>query len=603
MRTFALLCLVIQLLLVAPLALASRVAEVEDYFHSRTNAYLQSRFPNKPFSIIVSIDTGREEPTRKEFRLLKDSGVDLPLWFEADEENVNIWDRPDVSLGRLIKETKKVRIDIKVDATLSDEELTELQSALANQLKLDPGSDSIVVKKMTWANQERYRNLQWVGGTFAVIMACLFLAFWALTRIHVSRLIRGLSQPIKEIGQTTKKFASNALSMGQPQQPSSAVEAKEADSESLTSSDLADGSTMMELRKSCLDLMEKNKEMFIHPDPYMMAFIEKEGERWPGAMGSILAEMDENILKELYRHGVGQWWFKAIAQPTPLNGHSLGILARLERLRMRQHFSHETDEESISEKMRNLGLCLCRMNCEEIAKALEGLPIEKVGYILSKLPTNLELGTAKLLFPGQWAVFLDEDSQFEVPENKVLDFVMEKAKGLKPPRNEGDIKNFFNDLDLADYLDTADPRDEKDLYRALHEGSRIRQERTPFYEVLESQESFLPLLGSQMTVDGWVHALTNVQLSDREFFLKQLPEKLTYQINNRYKETDPGSVSDSQIRSARRLLTQLYNELYVQKQRELLAQSMVDEPNSEENVIGLNKETTENQDNEDETAA
>lgn len=599
MRGSLLIATIFSILTCSTFAQASRVAEVEDYFHTRTYTFLQSRFPDKPFSIVVSIDTGRVEPTRKEFRMMKDSGVDLPFWYETEDENVNIWDRPDVSLGRLIKETKKIKIDIKVDASLSDEEVGELQSALATQLKLDPDSDSIVVTKMSWANQERYRNLQWVGGTFAVIMAALFLAFWLLTRIHVSRLIKGLSQPIKEIGQSTKKFASNALNMAQPQMPARPSKPEESASEKAT--DLADGSTMMELRKSCMVLIDKNIEMFKVPDPHMMSFIEKEGERHPGAMGSILAELDEDILKGLYKHGIGQWWFRAIALPTPLNGHSLEILARLERLRMRKHFSDEKSADGSGKAMRELGLDLCRMNCEDIAKALEGLPIEKAGYILNQLPTNLELGTAKILFPGQWAVFLESHTKFEVPESKILDFVRERAKSIHPPRNENDIKNFFNDLDLVDYLDTADPRDEKDLYRALHDGSRIRQERTPFYEILESQESFIPLLGSEMSLDQWVSALNHVQLSDREFFLNQLPEKLRYQINNRYKEVEPGEISDNQVRSARRKLTKIYNELYVQKQRQLL------NAETESNVDSITKnnkdEASGDPSSEDESAA
>ena len=103
----------------------------------------------------------------------KGAVANLPYWDDA--ESLDVWDRTDVTLGVLIAELKSVNINVKIDASLTDIEIKELQSNIATQLKLDQRSDIISVTRLEWNDAEKYRNIKWLGSFLALsILGLLF---------------------------------------------------------------------------------------------------------------------------------------------------------------------------------------------------------------------------------------------------------------------------------------------------------------------------------------------------------------------------------------------------------------------------------------------
>lgn len=560
MRKFYLLSILVSLVTLHLSAKASRVLEVEQFYQEKVKEILETRFPSTPFSVFVNVDTGRPEPTRREIQNSKNKEITkLPFWY-SDEgiEDVDIWERPDVPIGTLIKQLRSVVVTIRVDATLKDEELKELQDVIAKQLKLDPGLDRIEISRMNWTDQERYRTIGWVGGLGAIAFLVLVLSFWLLARLSIARLVSGLTKPIAEIGNSTKKFANSALELASDLSQGQKSKVGELDSggqDESTPMDL----NLLEIRKSALELLDRNRHLFETPDAEFLEFLERKGAADPITMGSILAELEQATLRTLVRYGAGDWWYKAVAQPAPLKAQSLAMLGEIDRLRVRRQFQDTHSEESAQH--REFALTLNRLKAPEVASVMSGLSLEEAQPIIELLPRDLALAVGKALFPGQWAVFIDRTSDPAKIKPQILKDLSAKAQKLRPLREEDEIKSFFRDLDLTEYLDSAPPRDERDFYLVLPELSRIRVQRYPFFKVFEGSDKVLKTLGSMFSPGDWAIALLNCDQGERRMLLEKFTDRLRFQVVERLSQLDRSENSiETSVRRIRRQIVRALQE-------------------------------------------
>lgn len=548
-------------LFVLPDAFASRVPEIEKFYSDQVSEILSRRFPDKPFTVFVTVDTGRQQFDRKAMsqRNTDKSGYKLP-YTEWEAEEIDLWERTDLPLGTLIAQLQSVKIDVKVDSTLSEAEVEDLKQAIAKQLRLDDRADSVMISRMEWTEQERRQELYTEAVKWGGVLTLLFVLAFMLARLSVRHLVKGLSKPIQEIGLSTKKFADEALNLASDLSLGAGQGAREVGELGQGDDDNLLGSSILEVRKNALELLERNRDLFQNPDAHLLEFLEKRGSEDPKVMGSILAELNESELLEIFRYGKGEWWFVALSNPGVLNAKSLKVLNEVDRLRMRRHFAEATDTFKESDAETKALLVLSRLPESKLSELCQGMSPDSIFPVLIHLPKRLSLATAKAAFPGHWARFLEYDENTSKFDPSVLKELAQKSLREVPLRNVEEIRNFFNELDTATYLDSAPPEDERDFYKVLPESSKIRKFRFPFFKIIEGEKDVLKTLGPVLNVPEWAQVLYECDERDRDKILTVLPERLSYQIRQVLKALAPEQVDHMLVARARRSLIRFYLE-------------------------------------------
>lgn len=533
---------------------ASRLPEIEEFYTEKVSEMLKMRFPNTPYTVFVQLDVGDKNKDFSRKKEVKRGGtqvVQLP-YLEVDDEELTVWDRTDIPLNSLIGLLDKVLIRVQIDAETSDADLKDLQENIAKQLKLDASADSIEIAKVDFNSKERTKQKIWMIVGFIFTAAAIFAIFWYLSKWSVKQLVKGLSQPISEIGKSTQEFANNALNLAAdmnqaPSAMNSSVNSPEEDQ-------FSHGSNLIEIRKSALELIERNKEMFENPDSRFISFLEQQGSENPSQMGAILAELDQKSVKTLYKFGWGEWWFAALASPAPLTPKAIKILSEIDRLRVRWHFS----EEKSAPEFKEAGLAFTRLSEDQLINVLKGTTLQDAEPVLDLLPRAQALSVAKKLFPGQWAQLLENHKPLSTVKADLIQKLKVKALEVQPLRKEVQIQSFFADLDLVKFLDVASPRDERDFYLVLPKDSKIKNERIPFFRVLEAPLSVKKLIGPEVNMKDWALALAGCEPVDQKSMLDGFSERLQFIIKEEILKIDPTKIDQAKLRNVRKAIVQAY---------------------------------------------
>lgn len=545
-------------LLVSFVAHASRVGEIEEYFIAKTSGILKSRFPEKPFLVFVKVAVADAKDGRAVREFTKGDQTTRIPYLDVDEQSdVDFWSRTDIPLGTLINFVQKINVKIQIDSSVRDEEVFDLKNQLIEQLNLKQGVDTLEIAKRDWTSRDRmdrYLNILYMA---CAITFLVFLILFTISKLSIRSLIQGISKPISEIGKSTQAFANSALNMVSDKQYS---EELNGSANLVESSNENVGLNLLEIRKSGLDLLIRNRSLLSHPDAELMSFIERKGSENPAQMGAILAELDELELKTLFKYGVGNWWYLALAQPRAMSNAALAILNELDRLRLRRHFC-ENKESSDSHRL--FGVALNRLSIDELVDCLQGYDIDVCQPILDLLPKDLTLAVAKRLYPGRWAALLESNKTDFKVDAELLSKIEEKALVKKPLRNESEIKKFFAELDIVKYLDAASLRDEKDFYITLRDDSRIKNERMPFYLIFEGQDEIKKILGPRLSPVDWAHALHGCD--DREVMelIKPFNERLQFLIAEEMQKLASHNVDLIKVRTIRRKAVDLFQSIKV----------------------------------------
>lgn len=449
---------------------ANRVSEVEDYYTERTSKFIQSRFPNQPFTVlaVVSIDKNESKKSQSE---------NLPYFDVVDKEQ-DIWSKPDLPLSTLISYVDKVTIKVDLETTMEANELNALHNQLFEFLKLSTASDKIEINKIApkpvvLAPKEEATN--WWKFILGMVGAGL-VGLFILMQWSVRSLIKGLSTPISEIGKSTQSLASQNFSAA-------------AVPKSISSSNYAKSDSSYESRRLYKEVFEETKDLFERPSIDLMDFLEEEGALNPIAMTALFAEMKKEKLKELFAFGVGDWWFTSLATPPQVTGESLEVLHKLHRLKIKNQLSASTpltDSET-----KDFALILNRLSENELETVLKPLSYQSAAPILHLLPVNKSMRACKKLFPGNWAQFIEPQNTKSKISPTTIKQIQQKSLEIKPLRSTQSIETFFNDSEIEKYLDNANTWDEREFYKALSEQSPIHKKRLPFYKFFDlNQEQF-----------------------------------------------------------------------------------------------------------------
>lgn len=538
---------------------ASRTPEIEQYYIDKVSSLLKTRFPETPFTVFVSVDTGdrnKEISRKKEIRRGETSSVQLPYLDVADED-VSIWDRTDVSLGTLIGLLDHVSIKVQIDSSVKESELKDLQLNIAKQLKLDANADSIEIARVDYTKAEKQSQKMWILIWTLLGFALFAGIFWYLSKLGVKQLVKGLAQPISEIGKSTQEFANSALNLAADMAQPPTLGNGPVSVSNIESDHLSHGSNLIEIRKSALELIQRNQEMFKNPDARFLSFLEQQGLENPMQVGAILIELDQESIKTLYKYGSGDWWFVALASPASLTPSSIKILNEIDRLRLRWNF--EDTNRANQKSNLEAGIILSRLNEKEMVSLLKDVSLEEAEPILHLLPRSQFLSVAKKTYPGQWAKFLDGKKQaLTAIKPGLIEKLLKKAVEIKPLRKEEQIQSFFADLDLVKYLDIADPRDERDFYMALPADSKIKTDRVPFYSVFDASQDVKKMLSGEIHAKDWAIVLAGCESNDQRAMLESFPDRLKFLVKEEMEKVDLAKVDSLRIRTIRRSIVQAF---------------------------------------------
>lgn len=485
-------------------AFASVVPEIEDYYNKKTTDFIQTRFPQRPFTVFIKVDTG-ETKNVKRGELPDKKTKNLP-YLDVSEEG-DFWSRTDLPLASFLPYLKTVVVKVEVDAQLTDAEFYKFKEDLFAYLKLSAATDKIEVTQMKWTAQNEFLPRQYLYALALGIPLLLMLVFMFITRMSVQSLVRGLSEPLKNISKSTEAFAGQSAIMSQGK--------KSFDSEMSRADFLGSDNE----REKIADLLSKTKEHLSDANGKILSFFEKWGAKEPFAVGAILNEMNADVVKELFRWGTGDWWTAALTRPSQWNGTVLMILTEAHHEMRKQELLKQQWLMSADVKM--LSMALSRLTAKEIGLVLKGKSLEAIEPLLDLLSHEVVINVCKYMYPGEWGKIIDKgkNGKKPLPEALVKE-VYKKALEMKALRDEADVSLLFLEADLVKYLNAAVTKDEREVYRTLPESSRLVKNRFPFFKVFESSTEVLKKLTVDVSLEDWALALADC---DREEFEKVIP--------------------------------------------------------------------------------
>lgn len=495
-----------------PTAFASVVPEIEDYYNKKASDFIQTRFPQRPYTVFVKVDTG-DTRNVKRGELADRKTTSLP-YLDVSEEGNDFWSRSDVPLASFLPYLKTVYVKIELDAHLTDSEFNTFKEDLFKHLKLSVATDKIEVAQMAWSAQNEFIPRNYIYGLAVGIPFLLILMFMAITRMSVHSLVKGLAEPLKNISKSTEAFAGQSAAIGQGK--------KSFDSD-IGKREFAGSDAE---REQIIDLLEKTKPFFNDLDGKTLSFIEKWGAQFPVAMGAVLVEMNTELVKELFRWGTGGWWTQALTQPGQWNKKVFMILTEAHHEMRKQELMAQKTVVSSDEKM--LSLALARLNPREIGIILKGKSLEAVEPVLALLPQEVVINVCKYMYPGEWGKIIEKSNQGKKALTEALrKEVYKKAVEIKTLRDDADVSLLFLESDLVKYLNAASTKDEREVYRTLPEKSNIIQNRFPFYRTFEAPSEVMKKLTADISLEDWATALIDC---DREEI-----DKLTSYFTDRQK--------------------------------------------------------------------
>lgn len=524
---------------------ASRELEVEDYFSKKATHFIQTRYPGAPFTVMVRVDTGQSQQRRQAISEKDPKVLNLPYLEFSENPPDNLWSRTDVSLAQLISYVRRLDIDVEIDAPFAENELEEFRQQLFKYLKLSPSFDELNVRKMSWVKKtmapRSIKDYALIGGVAFLLLIFLM----GLSRLSIRQLVKGLSQPLSEIGKNTASLQPGGL----PPKLST-IENLETNSTgtSYLSSD------------ALKEWVAENPQDFAQPTAQTMAFLELWGERHPRAMGRLFAELEVNVVRNLVRWGQGEWWETAITQPGGSQAEVDRIIGELGRLKMRRRLEQEGLNKDESEPHYELELALGRLPIKTLGKLLKDHSIEKVGPLLRRLPKEKMIHCAKYLYPGQWAQLLEQSAESELVSPELAEQLFEGAVQALPLREDKQIQRMFSDADLVRYLNETTTKDERELYRMLPKDSKVARQRKPFYQVFECDPDLLESLSQNIPLSSWALAFRDCERSETVKLFQFFTDRQKFQIRTHLDQIKASSPSNEQVVGAKRQILEQFSQ-------------------------------------------
>ena len=530
-----------------PIQKHPRVAELEDSLRDNASVYLKSRFPEYPFLVNVSVD-----PLRRSSAKSGTTGDDLPYFDAASEDIQDEWDDPQVSLKSLISRTTKVSVAISLSQALSDNEVAEVKESLMKTLHLVPARDEIQFTFRSWTTSSE----RWVYPTIAVGIAFLFLfGFFLIQRAGVSKLATAL----KEQKTTSSSGGGSMSSMGSMAGMGGPSPTGGLGSSGTTTVkggvQVNDPIRARELMSKFVDVLVKHPTF---PTLHSMIVLEEYGERNPAGLGALLSELPLPLQSKLYSLGSSDCWFKALNAPAMISMDEIELMQRLVR----------EPSTGRSRPVEEMAILVWRLGAM-IPEFLRSYPREISMTILTYLPKNIAITSARKAFPGAWAELLDSSMRTVDIKPEKVEEISRNATELRALGALEDFKKQKSESELLDYLKIATPEEEREIYLALKADSLIHRVRPPFYSIFDEGADLLKEFCPRITPDQWAMALFNVERVSRRKIQSFLGEKQSFLLMETIKLLDATNPELVRVGESREAIARMFKKYIQSKQTEI----------------------------------
>ncbi|MEN9723321.1 MAG: hypothetical protein RJB38_1307, partial [Pseudomonadota bacterium] len=515
-----------------------RVAELEDSLRETASVYLKTRFPDRPFLVTVSVD-----PLRRSSAKQQQEKESLPYFDGSIEEIQDEWDDPQISLKQLLNRTQKIAVAIQMSSILSDTEVAEVKDSLMNTMHLVPARDEVQFSFRKWSTSSE----KWVYPTIAVGIALLFLVgIFIIQRQSVARIATALKENKASGGGGGVGVASmgGGASMG-------GLAGGLAGGSSITGGGSASGvvtgprggmqvNDPIRARELMVEFVKMIQAKPVFPTLDSMILLEDYGARNAPGLGALLSELPSAIQTKLYTLGTGDCWFHAMNAPGMFGMEEIEIMQRLIR----------EPETGRSAAMEETLIKVWRLG-DQLPEFMRSFDRDQGLALLAHLPKGLAIAAARKAFPGAWAGLLDPKVSFKPLSETKLEEISKKAAEARALGKLSDLKWQKTEAELLEYLRSATPEEEREIYLVSKEDSIIHKVRPPFYAVLEAEESALKDFCPKVAPNQWALALFNVDREVRRKIQNTMGEKQTFMFVETLKQLNNASPSKKELGSIR----------------------------------------------------
>ena len=211
--------------------------------------------------------------------------------------------------------------------------------------------------------------------------------------------------------------------------------------------------------------------------------------------------------------------------------------------------------------------------------------------ILSAFPKSISVPVAKKTFPGSWGVLLSPSfSADRLSEIDIIELFQRSTKHV-PPRDEAVLGSYRQEQDLISYLGHAAPEEEREIYEALPENSRIFTLRPPFYRLFSQSRDVVARIAQELDVLDIAMVLHGLSNEFRMKLLETLSEKRGFMVAEQLKRFERGAPDITVVARLRedigRQIEKVKAELLSQGQQSPMAASGDD--SSTEDMAGLDE--------------
>lgn len=490
-----------------------RAVELEAQLSKDAMAFLKGRFPDMPFMVVVNLDPmHRYGDTGK-----PKSGEQLPYLNLQDDEIADEWDDPAVPLVSLLNRVKKVVVNVSLPSSLKDDDLAEIEASMQSVLNLTPARDQIKFQRRNWIEPQKDQTIT-LSSLIALAIAGALVGFYFISQASSKRLAKALATQPAAAGASASPMPSSASTP----EPTRSASAKHDG----PSGDVSFNDTL-KVREFVLHDIKRIAAAPAFPSLQDMVLLDKFGKEKPAALGAILVEFPLEVQKRIFSLSYGPHWLEALNEPGDINLYSFELVKKMERI-----LRDDTDRQ-----WQQLLTYVWRLDSER-EFFFRSIKQDVAFAILSRLPKQMAVTLARSVFPGSWAVLLDNKFKAQPIADEEVEKLSGRCLQIKSLRDFSMLEVYKHDKDLLSYLKTADPVEERDIYGAAPSESLINSLRPAFFKVLDlSPEQVKPLI-TQVSLDDWALSAYNVSRDSRRNLETAMSDKQKFMYREKLKNFD-----------------------------------------------------------------
>lgn len=514
-----------------------RVVEMEKTLSREALEVLKGRFPDKPFLVTVRIDammrdrkstsgTGREK---------------LPYFEISEEEMVDEWDDPNVSVATLINRVRKIQVNLSVPSQLTDDEISELKSSVIYNLGLLEARDAVEINKRNWASSNQKENsFDWsilgygMGAWILIMGGLLFITYLGVNKLSLSIQESAASQKGNGGGGGVMNATINATGGGGGGGNSSGGNLGSADLK------LQDPIKNREIIAMGLKILDTHTGF---PGLEDMIILHKAAEERPQDLGALLGEFPFELRQKLFSYSFGQKWMEAMIDPSDVSSYSLEILNKCIKIQR-----NETDRDWL-----DLLINVWRLDSHK-KEFFSGIPQSEAFSMLFFMPKSFAIEAARESYPGAWGQLLDPTFTVKKLSKEKTQEYSKKALKIFSLRDLSVLENYKNERELLNFLKTSDPVAEKEIYMASGDKSLLWTIRPPFYKVFELKPEDYDKLVSRFKIEDWAMAMFNVGRGERREIEKRMTDKQKFRYFEMLKSYDLKNPSKARVGEIREMI-------------------------------------------------